>query len=202
MKCACIFENREEPDFTGRPAVVIQECGYHASLRRDGARLDHRTSQEWHVAINQFHWDGEKHTQPHRGWMYAGKDLADEVPRMVQILRDERTGKLPKLHQQCSHSPTETIPDNHLTCCLGVECRKCPELLALEKAKLRPEQIDVAKAWTCAAHVMSKRGSVDTSEGFLLTVSDRMYWDRVYSSLAMQDAPATPNIGEGKAGQK
>ena len=198
MKCACLFENREE--FDGRPPVVVQECGYHACRGRDGARPDHRFMHEWHVAINAAHWDGAKWTEPRLPYMYAGKDLADEVPRMVVVLRSERTGKLPQSHRQCSHSDAEQVPDNHLTCCLGVECRKCPALLALDRAKLTPEQIDVAKAWTCAAHIMRDGGNADTSEGFLLTTDDRMYWDRVYSNLSMgteQDVPdgTTPANG-------
>lgn len=185
MKCACVFEDREQPDFSGRPAVVIEECGYHATLRRDGARLDHRVSHEWHVAVNQFH-DGKIGSPEWRRWMYEAKTLADEVPRMVLVLRLEREGKLLQKHRQCSMSAEEPVQDNHLTCCLGVECRKCPELMALEKAKLEPVQIDVAKAWTCAAHIVSSGGDV-ANEGFLLTTDDRMYWDNVYESLSSSD---------------
>lgn len=109
--------------------------------------------------------------------------MADEVPRMAYVLRLERTGALPQRHQQCSHSPVEKI-ENTLTCCLGVKCRECPYLLALEKAeRMTPEQIDVAKAWTCAAHIVSKGGDV-AREGYILTTGDRIYWDRVYESLS------------------
>ena len=34
MKCACEFENREIPDFSGEPPVLISRCGYHAVERR------------------------------------------------------------------------------------------------------------------------------------------------------------------------
>jgi hypothetical protein len=106
---------------------------------------------------------------------------------MVYVLRLEREGKMPQQHKQCSESDPVPVQDNHLTCCLGVECRKCPELLALEKADMPPPQIDVAKAWTCAAHIVSQGGDV-AGEGYLLTTDDRMYWDNVYKSLA-QDGP-------------
>jgi hypothetical protein len=59
-------------------------------------------------------------------------------------------------------------------------------LHALEKAQLTPEQIDQAKAWTCVAHILSECGPgryIDTSEGFILTTDDRMYWDGVYANL-------------------
>ena len=116
--------------------------------------------------------------------MYAAKDLADEVPRMVMILGQERRGELSSTHRQCSMSADVPVEDNHLTCCLGTECRKCPELLSLENAELSPEQIDAAKAWTCAAHIVSQPHFVDTSEGFLLSVDDRMYWENTYTNLA------------------
>lgn len=43
----------------------------------------------------------------------------------------------------------------------------------------------MAKAWTCAAHIVSSGGDV-LREGYLLTVDDRMYWDKVYENLAGQ----------------
>ena len=151
-------------------------------------RPDHRFDHEWHVAINGF-TNGKIGSPDWPGFMYEAKTMASEVPRMVLVLRQEREGKMEKLHKQCSISPTEPIQDNHLTCCLGVECRKCPHLLALEKAALTPEQQDEAKAWTCAAHIVSKGGDV-MKEGYLLTTGDRMFWDNVYESLTQpEDAP-------------
>jgi hypothetical protein len=180
MKCACIFENREE--FDSRPPRVVEECGYHACLRRDGDYLNHRVDHNWHVAINR-HSEGKMGTGNWPSFMYEAKTIASEVPRLIRLHRDERQGKLPKIHQQCSMSNPVPVQDNRLTCCLGVECRKCPELLALEKAEMTPEQIDVAKAWTCVAHIAMKGGDT-MREGYLLTTSDRMYWDNVYESLS------------------
>jgi hypothetical protein len=198
MNCACVFENREQPDFTGRPPRLIEPCGFHAALARDGARVGYPMSHEWHVAINK-HSDGKIGAPDFPHFMYDAKALADEVPRMVLVLRLEREGKLGKVHRQCSLSEPETIADNHLTCCLGVECRKCPYLMALEKAAMKPEEIDVAKAWTCASHIMGERKNVDTSEGYLLTTSDRMYWDNVYRSLSQsEDGTHDIPLHEGK----
>lgn len=195
MKCACIFEERDVLD--SRPPRVIEECGYHACLRRDGDYLDHRVYHEWHVAINRFSDFGRKRERDFPHFMYEAKRAASEVPRLIRLHREEREGKLPKVHQQCSRSPVEQISDNYLECCLGVKCKECPHLQALEKAELLPEQIDIAKAWTCVGHILETRGRnfVDTSEGYLLTVGDRMFWQRVYESLA-SDSP-----GDGETGR-
>ena len=155
-------------------------------------KFDHRAWHEWHVAINTFATPKMAHKAPtgKSDWprfMYEAKTMAAEVPRMVLILRQERVGALDAMHKQCSMSPTVPVQDNHLTCCLGVECRKCPELLALDKAAMKPEEIDVAKAWTCAAHIVSKGGDT-MGEGYLLTVGDRMFWDNVYSNLSQSGA--------------
>lgn len=156
--------------------------------KKESSRLDHRFSHEWHVAINKHHEPFGK--VEHQSWMYEAKDMADEVPRMIMLFAQERKAVLSTLHQQCSRSPVVPIEDNHLNCCLGVECRKCEFLLSIEKAKLSPEQIDTAKAWTCAAHIIRSGGDV-AREGFLLTAGDRMFWDNVYSSLA-SDPPEPP----------
>lgn len=151
-------------------------------------RLSHDVSHKWHVALNAANF-GTGAVFHH--WMYDAKELADEVPRMVYWLRTERTGQMPQVHCQCSHSASEPITDNHLTCCLGIECRKCEHLKAVEAADLSAEQIDEIKAWTCAAHILTECGAhpdrYDTSEGWLKTTDDQMYWERVYSSLAAAD---------------
>ena len=116
--------------------------------------------------------------------------MADEVPRIARLFGLERRGELPKTHKQCSMSPTVPIPENHLKCCLGVKCAECPELLALGKIeRATPEDIDLAKAWTCAAHIAGEGGDT-MNEGYVLTVSDRMYWDTVCESLSQDDEGA------------
>ena len=152
-------------------------------------RLDHKVSHAWHVALNAANF--VQGMAKRRHWMYHGKQLADEVPRLMRLFAMERTGNMSTIRRQCSYSPLEVIQDNHLTCCMGVECRSCEHLLALDKAELTPEQIDECKAWTCAAHILTECGAHpnrwDTSEGFVKTTGDQMYWQRVYASLASID---------------
>lgn len=148
-------------------------------------RPPHAISQEWHVAINRYN-SGKAGTSEWKRWMYEAMRMADEVPRMTKLFGMERRGDLPKTHQQCSLSPVEPIPDNHLRCCLGTKCAECPQLLAIESmARVTPEDIDTAKAWTCAAHIASEGGDM-MNEGYILTVSDRMYWDRVCENLSAE----------------
>jgi hypothetical protein len=154
-------------------------------------RLDHTVYHAWHVALNDANFTPGAGMDTYRHWMYDAKHLADEVPRLTYLFARERKGEMANSHKQCSHSQAEPIIDNHLTCCLGVECRKCEHLSALDKAQLTPEQIDECKAWTCAAHILTECGAhpnqYDTSEGFVKTTSDTMYWERVYASLASVD---------------
>lgn len=161
-------------------------------------RLNHDVSHRWHVAINRFH-DNKIGTPQWRRWLYDAKTLADEVPRLVRLFKREREGNNPAMHQHCSLSQPEPVTDNHLTCCLGVECRACPELLALEQIDHgTPEEIDTARAWTCAAHIMSEGGD-RLGEGFLLTVDDRMFWDRTYRNMAgADDLPPSSLAHQGK----
>jgi hypothetical protein len=147
-------------------------------------------NHQWHVAINQFAMGKRGKDWP--GFMYEAKDLASESKRLVLLFKKEREGMLGKLHRQCSLSAPVPVEDNHLTCCLGTECRKCEALLALEKAeKLTHEQIDEIKAWTCCSHILMEGGDM-AGEWFILTTDDRMYWDNVYESLSYdpeQDEP-------------
>jgi hypothetical protein len=148
-------------------------------------RLEEPLNHEWHVAINK-HNEGKMGAKDFKSWMYEAKTMADEVPRMVLLFARERLGELPRTHKQCSMTASVPIPVNNLKCCLGVKCAECPELLALDKIKLAtPEDIDTAKAWTCAAHIVSEGGDV-AREGYLLDVGDRMYWDNVYENLAAE----------------
>lgn len=142
----------------------------------------------WHWAVNKFS-EGKIGSDDWPRFMYAAMDIAEESRRLPKLFEAERTGKLPKVHVQCQCCAPDHqhIKDNHLTCCIGVKCRECPMLLALDAADLTPEQRDQAKAWTCIAHLLRDHQNADTSEGMILTVDDRMYWDRVYASLAASD---------------
>ena len=151
---------------------------------------------KWHVAINQFNNNGIAGTW--QSWMYDAKNMINEIPRIAYWFGQERKGELPQIHQQCSHSEPEQIIDNHLSCCLGVKCKECPFLLALEKAEVAPEQLDEMKAWTCAAHILSEKGKrmIDDTEGYILTVDDKMYWERVYESLSRAGDDSEPDPDE------
>lgn len=149
-------------------------------------------THSWHGAINQFiHPPEAKHDHEH--WkknrsMYWAKTAFGEVERLPMLFEMERTGKLAKTHKACAHCgpPPQEVQDNHLTCCLGVECRACPMLVALDSVDCTDEERDQIKAWTCIAHILSSGGDV-ANEGFILTTDDRMYWDSVHQSLASAD---------------
>lgn len=148
---------------------------------RPDPRLPREADHPWHVAINA-------HSQavgyPTMRWMYTAKQMADEVPRLALLFARERLGQLPVIHHQCSRDVQgEAVADNHLTCCLGVECRACPHLMAIDAVPRPDEERDVMKAWTCATHILTAP-TCDASEGFVLTEDDKMYWQNVYASLA------------------
>lgn len=157
-------------------------------------RLKNEVSHLWHCAINK-HTNGKTGSDEWPRFMYEAKTAADEIPRMALLFSMERQGKLTKVTTGCSCcAGGKHIEDNHLSCCLGVKCRECEHLLALDKAKLPLEQIDEIKAWTCGAHILSSGGDV-IGEGFLLTVDDRMYWDGVYKSLSSNGRSEEPSDG-------
>lgn len=151
-------------------------------------RLQYTLSHEWHVAVNRHsdEWRNDDKKWGEMRFMYEAKSMADEVPRMVMLFRQERENALPQTHQQCSMQAPAPVKDNHLTCCKGVKTRECPHLLALEKIeRCTPADVDTAKAWTCAAHIASGGGDM-MGEGYLLSVDDRMFWDNVHASLAQE----------------
>ena len=153
-------------------------------MERTKYPLDH----EWHVAVNRHsdEWRKAGKKWGDMRFMYEAKSMADEVPRMVMLFRQERENALPQTHKQCSLQAAVPVKDNHLSCCLGVKTRDCPHLLALEKLdRCEPADSDTAKAWTCAAHIVSQGGD-HMNEGYLLRVNDRMFWDNVYASLAQE----------------
>jgi hypothetical protein len=148
-------------------------------------RLKYPFNHEWHVSINKYVNSPEMHKS--NGFMYEAKTMADEIPRMIILFKNERLGKLPGEHQQCSQQEPEEIKENHLSCCKGVKCSECPQLLALELIeRVTPEDIDTAKAWTCASHIVSTGGDI-AREGYLMTLGDKMFWSNVYESLAQSD---------------
>ena len=144
---------------------------------------------EWHVQINRA---SDSIGYDKMRWMYSAKHLAEEARRLPRLFKAEREGTLRKVHHQCSYDKEgKSVPDNHLTCCLGVECRNCEFLRAIETPAIEPEMLDQIKAWTCIAHILHQNGAsgdhVDMSEGMILTTDDRMFWDNVYESMAASD---------------
>ena len=156
------------------------------AVTRPDVRLPREADHPWHVQINR-HSEAVGHDSMR--FMYEAKDCAEEVPRMTLLFAMERKSALAKQHHQCSRDHEgQTVPDNHLTCCLGVECRKCPHLLALDAVPRSDEERDVMKAWTCAVHIVSSGG--DTArEGYLLTEDDKMFWGNLYYSLSQGSEP-------------
>jgi hypothetical protein len=148
----------------------------------------------WHVGINKtVHGDGVGWEKAR--WMYTAKELDEESKRLPYLFMKERTGALRQTHHQCSRDAEGTpVSDNHLTCCLGVECRKCEFLAALDKniSDVPPEEMDKIKSWTCIAHILAQQDFVDTSEGMILTTDDRMFWDNVYRSMGGFDDEPEP----------
>lgn len=135
----------------------------------------------WHRSLNDYNQVGGDF----RHWMYEAMHISTEIPRLKLLFKMEREGKLPKAHKQCSFSEQEKVIDNHLSCCMGEECRKCPHLLAL-KAETQ-DALDSAKAHTCVSHILHELGRgqmLDTSEGYLLTEDDKMFWQNVYESMS------------------
>lgn len=157
---------------------------------RERWRMEH----DWHVAINAYVVPAMIGTADYPTFMYEAKSARDEIRRLPLLFKMEREAKLPSTHQQCSHSEPVPIPKNELTCCLGVKCAECPHLKALETAKLTPEQIDEAKAWTCVTHVVMKGGD-HAREGYIMTTGDRMFWDHVYESMAANPDDLGPDDG-------
>lgn len=151
---------------------------------------------DWHRALNEYNQVG---SGDFKHWMYEALSASTEVHRLSLLFKKERLGELPKLHRQCSVSKTEEVKDNHLSCCIGTECRKCPHLLSLQKSKMSQEELDTAKAWTCVSHILHTLGSgvhLDTSEGYLLTEDDKMFWSTVYES--MSNFEPAPESGKGE----
>ena len=118
---------------------------------------------DWHRAINAyadsdaFPRPGDGRSKPWPRMMYTAKTISDEVPRMVLLFQHERERGLPDSYKMCAHDPRPAtkLPDNHLRCALGQECRKCPHLAAIDRSeRMTPEAKDEAKAWTCATHFL------------------------------------------------
>ena len=130
------------------------------------------------------------------GFLYQMKDAIQEIRRLSYLHKAERLGMLPDIHRQCSLSPEEKVTDNHLTCCLGIECRNCEILKGLEDVEYDDEVIDEIKAWTCLVHALKE--SDYTNDGIINDETDRMYWDNYMKSMSQETSQASTEHSKGE----
>ena len=179
--------------------------------RREERSLEHI----WHVWINRRQEVlreqlSSAHTQEHS--LYEFKSMLQFLDYGHRVIQDAFEGKLPTTYKRCSHSSTLPIVNNTLRCAIGNEVTTCPILLQLrdtfqkevERAcplngekpygDLPSQSVYSLMAKTCAWHIYMTScrvqegwGGIDTSEGYLMDESDRMFWQNVYSSLAQGD---------------
>ena len=143
-------------------------------------------TQGWHSAINRFSDKEHAAGNPHPRMMYTARMIADEVPRMILLFEQERRG-LPTRYRMCAldPAPATPLPDNHLRCALGVECRRCDYLAAIESdPAMTNEAKDEAKAWTCATHTLLRSQDEVYLDQVLRDKSDDAFDDRLARSFA------------------
>ena len=144
---------------------------------------------DWHRAINIY---AEAERTAGRSWplmMYLAKLVANEVPRMILLFERERKKGLPSSYKMCAHdpSPATPLPDNHLSCALGVQCRACPHLAAIDAADRMPNEAkDEAKAWTCATHILLASSPDTYLESFVDDKSAAAFDERLARSLGAE----------------
>jgi len=163
----------------------------------------------FHTWINRRQDERSNAGEPWEHDLYEWKAALQELRRLPHWLRQARTGTLPTVHQQCSHSAPEPIPANRLTCALGADVTECPILRSLYASfeeqrthiaayngepsypDLTADDGDEIAARVCTWHifteqfrrVVSGRPQIDTSEGYVQDEGDRMFWGNVYDSL-------------------
>lgn len=142
-------------------------------------------TNDWHAAINTESERRRKAKEPYPGMMYDAKRISDEVPRMILLFERERTTGMPDKYKMCAFEAEATpLPDNHLRCALGQECRKCPHLAAIDRfPTMTPEAKDEAKAWTCATHFLLESKPDVYFETILRDKSDDAFDDRMARSF-------------------
>ncbi len=179
------------------------------------ADLDHI----WHVWINKRQQERNDQAKWEHS-LYEFKTMLQFLTYGAKQIRTAFEGLLPQTHQQCSHQPVEQLPVlNTLKCSReGIDVTKCPILLSLRETfeaertriypfngkaanpDLKPEAVYDLMAKTCAWHIYTEATgtpeghhfSIDTSMGYLLDETDRIFWDRVHSSMAMSDDELSP----------
>ena len=163
---------------------------YIRGFKFERASIGAASDQEWHGALNAFAESRRVAGAPWPGWMYTAKQVSDEVPRMILLFEYERRGLKTK-YKMCAHDPRPAVdlPDNHLRCHLGIECRACPYLQAIESnQQMTNEAKDEAKAWTCATHILLESRADTYFEGFLRDKSDDEFDRNMLRSFAEEQA--------------
>jgi hypothetical protein len=155
----------------------------------------------WHWWINSLPKDGPAGC-PHKRHLYGFKSALESLGYFETYLRSAFTDSLRQTHQQCSLQAPEAIPSkNAVHCALGKCVTECPILLSLKesfekhhdgyyKERVPAEALYELMARTCAWHMLMEEIDgrlIDWNEGAMQDQSDRIFWDRVYDSLAQAD---------------
>lgn len=170
---------------------------------QDEARDKRNADHLWHVWMNRRNFN-RKSESPHEHSLYEFKDMLQFLGYGHEVIAQAFEGRLSKTHRQCSRQAPVEIKENVLKCaCEGVDVTKCPILLSLKQTfddnkmhyDVPVEHLYRTMAKTCAWHtykvscgIEEKGFRIDTSEGYLLDESDRMFWRNVYDSLSQDDA--------------
>lgn len=158
----------------------------------------------WHVWLNRWNQVGDSDFDHS---MYEFKSMLDFLRYGHQLIEQAFTGNLRTIHRQCSLTAPEHIESNCLKCAFGKDVTECGILKSLKStfdektanehyADAKPELFRIM-ANTCAWHMYTepiRTGQfLDTTEGWLMDKSDRMFWDNVYSILAQSDEKEAPH---------
>lgn len=145
--------------------------------------------------------------KPHANHWYSFKSMIESLGYLEHYLRGAFTNTLRQHHQQClRHAPEPLKEKNKVVCALGKDVTECPILLSLKKnydehlgnsayykEAATPDDVFVLMARTCGWHMLhsevAENKHVDWNEGAVQDVSDRQFWNNVYSNLA--DGPQT-----------
>lgn len=180
------------------------------------AKVEQSLDHLWHVWINKYQDARRSGGEDRAHSLYEFKSMLDFLRYGDQVIGKAFEGRLEKVHQQCSHSLPVPILNNVLKCALGTEVTSCPILLSLkatfeaERDRVYPfngeqayphvpsEAVYVLMARTCAWHILKEATSmkegfvIDTTEGYVMDTSDRMFWSNVYESLSRGDPEDEP----------
>lgn len=176
--------------------------------------LTSKADHVYHVWINRRQDARRKEGKPTEGDLYDWKSAMQAMGYMEQMIRQAFTGTLRDSHKQCSMSEPEPVEQNVAKCYLGCNVAECPilrdlgatidELADQHGGYYKPVDDERYKmmAMTCAWHMLMAGNGVgddagafiDWNEGAIQDTSDRMFWDRVYRSMATQpeDEAASP----------